>query len=120
MAAEPTFDTLLAEMRAALVAIGPNPAPAWLAKHEGRLIAHGPALAEKAWALHQWLVKADDWLEANPDAPDFATREDRWLERLTRYEEAMTVLGEALTVLGRQAWEPEPVMVEPVRQEAML
>lgn len=59
------------------------------------------ALAEKAWALHVWLVEADDWLTAHPQHPAFRKNEERWLKAVKRYQDAMDLLAELVAALER-------------------
>jgi hypothetical protein len=99
------------------------------------LIVASVNLEAEVRRLHGWLQRADDYLTAHPELPDFQAHEDRYLSELQRYTRAHNTLGQALIAIGRAeipCRKPEPVVErhiakaetisadELARQEALL
>jgi hypothetical protein len=66
------------------------------------LMVAGATLREETEHLHQWLIRADEYLTKNPDHKDFHAREERYLSELKRYADSHNLLGKALMAIGKE------------------
>jgi hypothetical protein len=66
------------------------------------LLTASTALRDETETLHQWLVRAWDRLDAEPDRKDFVTCEERLLAEIKRYQAMHDVLGKVLLVIGKE------------------
>ncbi len=66
------------------------------------LMTASTQLSDLAARYQQWLIGEDSWLTENHADPAWDDREERYIERLRRYEEAHTVLGAALEMMKEE------------------
>jgi hypothetical protein len=67
------------------------------------LLVAGGTLRDETEALNDWLIRAWDRLDAEPDRKDFVKCEERLLAEIQRYTEMHTLLGKALVAIGKEA-----------------
>lgn len=68
------------------------------------LMTAGGQLRDETEALHGWLIRAWDRLDAEPDRQDFQKCEERLISEIQRYQAMHDLLGRALLAIGR-GWE---------------
>ena len=88
----------LVDLHAAMTALS-EATPETRAQRMTELMAAGTAFAAVVAQHEQQLEEDSDWLDANPDDPEFSKREERYLKRLRWYEKEHRALGEALLMV---------------------
>lgn len=67
------------------------------------LMTAGSSLRDETEALHDWLIRAWDWLDAHPHHERFVKREAKLLDEIQRYQTMHDLLGKALVAIGKEA-----------------